>query len=152
MHVIAVICLNLPSKNSRFATIIGGKMIQAVSARVMIHRLIYSWYKGHQSQRNPRRRVWWTLQLGQQLLPVVKAIQQGSPASGDMSTSAGKFQLCTYRAHMYTRAHTSAHTQAYTHTHICACTHTRAHTHTHTHTHKWCMEIVTHDTSLSGIT
>jgi len=85
---------------------------------------------------------------------VVKAIQQGSPASGDMSTSAGKFQLCTYRAHMYTRAHTSAHTQAYTHTHICACTHTRAHTHTHTHTHthKWCMEIVTHDTSLSGIT
>jgi len=66
---------------------------------------------------------------------VMKAIQQGSPASGDMSTSAGKFQLCTYRAHMYTRAHTSAHTQAYTHTHICACTHTRAHTHTHTHTH-----------------
>jgi len=97
---------------------------------------------------------------------VMKAIQQGSPASGDTSTSAGKSQLCTYHAHMYTRAHTSVHRQAHTHTHICACTHTRAHAHTcthththththtytHTHTHKWCMEIVTHDTSLSGIT
>ena len=47
----------------------------------------------------------------------VKAIQQGSPASRDTSTSAGKFQL--FHA---------------THTHTYRCMHSHAHTHTHTHT------------------